>query len=59
MVQHSPFKPVQKGHYCLTLIRGVALCRGAFSIVHGLWSLATENPCSSLAQAGRTLLLGG
>lgn len=43
--------------YCFTLIRGVALCGGALPLLHGLWSPATENPCSGLAQAGRGTLL--
>lgn len=44
---------------CFTLIRWVTLCGGAFSLLHCLRSIATENPCSRLAQTGRNLLLAG
>lgn len=57
-VATSPSLNLSKQDYRLTLIRGIALCRGAFSIVQCPCSLATQNPCFALAQTGRTLLLG-
>lgn len=60
MLQHPPppTPNLSKQDHRLTLIRGVTLCRGAFSIVQRPRSLATQNPGSALAQTGRTLLLG-